>query len=180
MTLDELIEGCKNNNQRCYTKLYNIYKPKLTSVIRQYFKDIDTIEEVLQQTFIKICDKIKSYTNTGSFEGWLIMIAKNNSIDYYRRQKDETELIDNIHLSFNPEGEIELEENIEINSKLIKGCIGQLPPAYRTVFDLHVIQEYQHKEIAEMLGITEGSSKSNLFKAKNKIRKILNSRFEFN
>ena len=180
MTLDELIEGCKNNNQRCYTKLYNTYRPKLTSVIRQYFKDIDTIEEVLQQTFIKICDKSKGYTNTGSFEGWLIMIAKNNSIDYYRRQKDETELIDTIHLSFNPEGEIELEENIEINSKLIKYCIGQLPPAYRTVFELHVIQEYQHKEIADMLGITEGSSKSNLFKAKNKIRKILNSRFEFN
>ena len=102
MTLDELIEGCKNNNQRCYTKLYDTYRPKLTLVIRQYFKDIDTIEEVLQQTFIKVCDKIKTYTNTGSFEGWLIMIAKNNSIDYYRRQKDETELIDNIHLSFNP------------------------------------------------------------------------------
>jgi RNA polymerase sigma-70 factor (ECF subfamily) len=108
------------------------------------------------------------------------MIAKHNSIDYYRRQKEETELIENVHLSFNPEDEIELEESIEINSKLIKGCISQLPPAYKTVFNLHVIQEYQHKEIAEILGITEGSSKSNLFKAKNKIRKILNSRFEFN
>lgn len=180
MTLDELIDGCKNNNQRCYTKLYNIYRPKLISVIRQYFKDIDTIEEVLQQTFIKVCEKINGYTKVGSFEGWLVMIAKNNSIDYYRKHKEETELIDNIHLSFNPENERELNNDIEVNSNLIKGCLNQLPMAYKTVFDLYVIQEYQHKEIAEMLGITEGSSKSNLFKAKNKIKKILNSKFEFN
>jgi RNA polymerase sigma-70 factor (ECF subfamily) len=180
MTLDEIIEGCKNNNQRCYTKLYNIYKPKLTFVIKQYFKDIDTIEEVLQQTFIRICEKIGTYANTGSFEGWLVMIAKNKSIDHFRKQNVEIGLIDNVHLTFNPFSEEELNEDIEVNSNLIKECVNQLTPAYREVFDLYVIQEYQHKEIAEMLGITEGSSKSNLFKAKNKIKKILNSKFEFN
>jgi len=180
MTVDELIEGCKNNTQRCYTKLYNIYRPKLTSVIRQYFKDVDTIEEVLQQTFIKIYEKINSYTNNGSFEGWLVMIAKNKSIDYFRKHKEEVELIDNVHLTFNPYNEKQLNDDIEVNSRLIKECLNSLTPAYREVFDLYVIQEYKHKEIAEILDITEGSSKSNLFKAKNKIKKILNSKFEFN
>lgn len=180
MTLDELINGCKNNDQLCYTKLYNIYKPKLIAIIKQYFKDSDTIEELLQQTFIKIYEKIGSYSNTGSFEGWLVMIARNNTIDYFRKHKEDYELIDNIHLGFNPHKEKEINDDVEVNSNLIKECMKQLPPAYRTVFDLYVIQEYQHKEIAEMLGITEGSSKSNLFKAKNKIKKILNSKFEFN
>jgi len=180
MTLDEIIEGCKNNNQRCHTLLYNMYKPRLSRVIRKYFTDIDTIEEVLQQSFIKIYEKIGSYTNTGSFEGWLIMITKNKSIDYLRKVNHNSELIDNIHLPFNPQEEKQLDEDIIKNSNLIKKCLNTLTPVYREVFDLYIIQEYQHKEIAEILGITVGSSKSNLFKAKNKIKKILNSKFEFN
>lgn len=180
MTLDEIIEGCKNNNQRCYTKLYNTYRPKLTSVIKQYFKDIDTVEEVLQQTFIKVYEKINKYTNTGSFQSWLVMIAKNSSIDYYRKHKEDDELTDNLYLNFNPYSEEQLNEDIKVNSNLIKECVNQLTPSYKEVFDLFVIQEYQHKEIAEILGITVGSSKSNLFKAKNKIKKMLNSKFEFN
>jgi RNA polymerase sigma factor (sigma-70 family) len=178
MTLDEIIEGCKNNNQRCYTKLYDMYRPKLLLVIKQYFKDIDTVEELLQQTFIKVYEKIDKYTNTGSFQSWLVMIAKNSSIDYYRKHKEDDELTDN--LNFNPYSEEQLNVDIEVNSNLIKEYINQLTPSYKEVFDLFVIQEYQHKEIAEMLGITVGSSKSNLFKAKNKIKKMLNSKFEFN
>ena len=180
MTLDELIEGCKNNDQRCYTKLYNTYRPKLLLIVKRYFKDIDTIEDILQQIFIKVYEKINGYTNTGSFEGWLIRIARNYTIDNFRKYKYDSELIDNIHLTFNPYTERQLNEDNDINSTLIKECIDELTPVYKNVFNLYVIQGYPHKEIGEMLGITEGSSKSNLFKAKNKIKNILNSRFEFN
>jgi len=173
MTLDELIEGCKNNNQKCYTMLYNTYRPRLFMIIRRYINDIDTVEEILQLVFIKIYEKINSYNTTGSFESWLVMITKNKSIDYVRKINNNIEIIDNLPIGVNPEEEKQINEDNIINSNLIKEYLNELTPAYREVFELYVIQDYQHKEIAEMLGIKEGTSKSNLFKAKNKIKSLL-------
>lgn len=181
MTLENIIKGCKNNDQRCYTKLYNIYKPKLLLVIKKYFKDIDTVNEVLQETFIKVYQKINNYSDTGSFENWLIIIAKNTSIDYFRKYKYNLELDDNnIHLIFNPEYEKQLEDDIDVNLNLIKESINQLTPAYKKVFNLYVMQDYKHNEISEILGISEGSSKSNFFRAKNKIKEKLNGKLQLN
>ena len=180
MTLDEIIEGCKNNNQKAYNILYDNYKIKLLNVIKKYVNDIDTAKDILQQIFIKVYHKIKTYTVNNSFEGWLILITKNTCIDYLRRYKNNMELIDNIHLTFNPYEEKQIEVDNTIKIRLIKECINYLTPVYKEVFNLYVIEGYEHKEIGMKLGINEGTSKSNLFKAKNNIRKLLNTKLEFN
>jgi RNA polymerase sigma factor (sigma-70 family) len=180
LELPKIIEGCIKNNQRCHTRLYNTYRPKLLMVIKKYIKDEDTSEELLQKSFIKIYENLEKYKFTGSFDGWISMITRNLVIDYTRRKKDvlyrSVEVIDNLHLSFNPMEEIELEEDLEKKSNTIKECISLLSPAYRDSFIMYVVENYSHKEIAEALGISVGCSKSNLFKAKNKIRKLLKTK----
>jgi len=180
LELPKIIEGCINNDQRYHTRLYNMYRPKLLRVIKKYIKDKDTSEELLQKSFIKIYENLERYKFTGSFDGWILMITRNLVIDYTRRKKDvlyrSVEVIDNLHLSFNPMEEIELEEDLEKKSNTIKECISLLSPAYKDSFIMYVVEDYSHKEIAEALGISVGCSKSNLFKAKNKIRKLLKTK----
>lgn len=180
MELPKIIEGCKNNNQRCSTRLYNMYRPKLLRVVKKYIKDDDTAEELLQKSFIKIYENLDRYKFTGPFEGWVSRITRNLVIDHTRRKKDvlhkSIEVIDNLHLSFNPVDENDLEEDLIDKSEAIKDCIDLLTPAYRDSFIMYVVEGYNHKEIAETLGISVGCSKSNLFKAKNKIRKLLKNK----
>lgn len=180
MEINELIEGCKLNNQSCYTKIYNIYKPKLFRLISKYIKDEDTIEELIQQTFIKFYEKINSDYDYKSLDGWFSIIARNLSIDYLRKYKNNSyyELIENYHSLYNPFDDEDINNTIQYNSGLIRKYIDELTPAIKNVFIMHVIQDYKHKEIAEMLGINEGTSKSNLFKAKIKIKNVLNQKIE--
>jgi RNA polymerase sigma-70 factor (ECF subfamily) len=180
MEINELIEGCKLNNQLCYTKIYNIYKPKLFRLISKYIKDEDTIEELIQQTFIKFYEKINHDYNYKSLDGWFSIISRNLSIDYLRKynKNNHYELIECYHSSHNPFEDEDINNTIHYNSGLIKKYIDELTPAIKNVFIMHVIQDYKHKEIAEMLGINEGTSKSNLFKAKIKIKKMLNQKIE--
>jgi len=175
MELNDIIEGCKNNDRRSYNSLYNIYRLKLLYIIKKYIKDSDTAEEILQESFIKISEKIKLFDNVGSFEGWLKMIVKNKAIDYLRKYNNNyhSELSEDMESSCYPQEEYETNKESELNCLLIKKYLNDLTPKYRTVFDLHIIQEYSHKEIAEMMNINEGTSKSNLFKAKNKIKKLM-------
>lgn len=153
-----------------------MYRPKLISVVRKYVKDEDTIEELLQKSFIKIYEKLKSYEFIGSFEGWICMITRNLVIDHIRRKDPllhSSEIIDNVHLVSEDVNLNELEIEFENKINAINECIDLLTPAYKDCFIMYVINECSHKEIAESLGISVGCSKSNLFKAKNKIRKLL-------
>ena len=184
MELEEIISNCQNNNQKYYTILYNLYRTKMLRVIKKYINDLDTCEEILQESFIKMYMKINLYKTNGSFDSWLLTLTRNTTIDYIRKNKNESlilkELDENVYLPINPIEEKLHNEDLINKSNLIINSLDDLTPAYRNVFNMYVIQGYNHNEIAEILSISEGTSKSNLFRAKNKIKKILNNKFELN
>lgn len=159
-----------------------MYYGKMLAVCLRYIQDRDSAEEVLQEGFIKIFDKLEAFDYKGSFEGWMRRIMANTAIDSIRRHKKDPMLTDNDEDfklgSVNPSIECEEEEFTAIKAEMALEAIQELSPAYRAVFNLYVIEEYTHKEIAEILNISEGTSKSNLAKAKQNLQKILIDRFK--
>lgn len=151
----------------------------MLSVCMRYTADRDSAEEVLQEGFIKIFDKLEAFDYKGSFEGWMRRIMSNTAIDSIRKSKKNPILTDNDFKmgAENPMIEAEELEFTGIKAELALKAINQLSPAYKAVFNLYVMEEYTHKEIGEILGISEGTSKSNLSKAKLNLQRILKEQF---
>ncbi|WP_313112219.1 RNA polymerase sigma factor [Aequorivita sediminis] len=169
MTLEELIQQCKKQNAKAQGELYKKYNRILFAICLRYSPNYTEAEDNLQDAFITIFKKVEQYKGKGSFEGWMKRITVNTVLQKYRKQRN-FDIVD--------EGQIEDEAEVEIDSDeipldfLLK-IVQELPDRYRLVFSMYVLDGYQHKEIAEMLGISDGTSKSNLARArmilKNKI-----------
>jgi len=148
----------------------------------RYARDRDSAEEMLQEGFIKVFDKLEGFDYKGSFEGWMRRIVANTAIDQIRKSKKDPLLTDKDEdFKLGTEDRVvekEEQEALEIKAEIAMEAIQNLSPAYRAVFNLYVMEEYTHKEIAEILGISEGTSKSNLAKAKMNLQKILKERFQ--
>ena len=159
-----------------------MYYGKMLGVCLRYINDRDSAEEVLQEGFIKIFDKLDAFDYKGSFEGWMKRIMANTAIDSIRKHKKDPMLTDNDEDfklgAADPMIDQEDEEFVAIKAEMALDAIQQLSPAYRAVFNLYVVEEYTHKEISEILGISEGTSKSNLAKAKLNLQRILKDRFD--
>jgi len=159
----DLIQGCINNDRRMQEELYRRFAPKMYAVCLRYAGNAEEAEDILQEGFIKIFKKISSFRSEGSFEGWIRRIFVNTSIEHFRRK---------IYLQpISEQEENTLEgKSLSILDKLaerdIIQLVQQLSPGYRTVFNMYVVEGYTHKEIGEMLGISEGTSKSQLSRAK--------------
>jgi RNA polymerase sigma-70 factor (ECF subfamily) len=179
--LRHIINGCLQNKRRSQEELFRLYYGKMLSVCMRYTADRDSAEEVLQEGFIKIFDKLEAFDYKGSFEGWIRRIMSNTAIDSIRKSKKNPILTDNDNDfkmgAEDPIIEAEELESIEIKAELALEAINQLSPAYKAVFNLYVMEEYTHREIGEILGISEGTSKSNLSKAKMNLQRILTERF---
>lgn len=147
----------------------------------RYKSDRDSAEEILQEGFIKIFDKLDAFDYKGSFEGWMRRIMANTAIDSIRKSKKDPMLTDNDEdFKLGSENPMVIQEEldlIELKADVALEAIESLSPAYRSVFNLYVMEDYSHKEIAEILGISEGTSKSNLSKAKANLQKILKEKF---
>lgn len=167
-TLETLISRCRKNDSKAQYALYEMMAPKMLGVCRRYVKSIEGAEEVLSNGFVKVFTKIDTYRDEGSFEGWVRRIMVRESINYIRYQR-------NIFVEMEPEWIPELSHSPihdDMASEALLQIIDGLPLGYRTVFNLYAIEGYAHKEIGEMLGITESTSKSQLSKA----RKFLQER----
>jgi RNA polymerase sigma factor (sigma-70 family) len=167
-----LIEEYKNGSTNAFETLYKKYAGKMKGVAFRYVNDSFIAEDILQEVFVKVFNKISSYENTGPFEAWLRRVVVNTSINYYNSVKKETEKIAEFALS--PENENTTNE-IETPYTLqeLMDAVNMLPAGYKMVFNLYAIDKYSHKEIAEALNITEGTSKSQLFKAREFLKKTL-------
>lgn len=179
--LKELIRRCVEQEKDAQEKLFKQFYGKMMGVCLRYTKDRDQAQEVVQQGFIKIFDKLEEFDFKGSFEGWVRRIMVNASIDAIRKRNRSPFLTDEEYV-FN-EHYVEQEHDFgndvtKLKAELAMEAIQGLSPAYQTVFNLYVIENYSHKEIAEILGISEGTSKSNLAKAKQNLRKVLSKKFE--
>ena len=163
ITESDLIKGCINGERRMQEELYRRFSPKMYAVCLRYAGKSDEAEDILQEGFIKIFKKLSTFRGEGSFEGWILRIFVNTSIEHFRRKnylqpvtEKEENTIEGKYLSV-------LDSLAE---KDILGLIRELSPGYRTVFNMYVVEGYTHKEIGDMLGISEGTSKSQLSRAK--------------
>lgn len=179
--LEFLIDGCIKGDRKCQQIVYESYYGKMKSLCLRYARDADEAQDLLQDGFMKVFTKIGKYNQQGSFEGWMRRIIVNNAIDHYRRKKNDFVFTDSDYvLDANAEHE-EVDdydaESSEIKVNQIVEAIQQLSPAYRAVFNLYVMEDYSHKQISEQLGISVGTSKSNLAKAKANLKKILEKEY---
>lgn len=169
MALNELIEKCKLEDIKAQGELYTLYSSKLYSVCLKYSRNATEAQDNLQDAFITIFKNISQYKHKGSFEGWMKRITVNTVLQKYRKERF-FEIVNENQIE---DPEIEVEENSFSLDFLLK-LIQELPDRYRLVFNLYVLDDYSHQEVAEMLGITVGTSKSNLARA----RMILKSKIE--
>jgi RNA polymerase sigma factor (sigma-70 family) len=159
--LDQLIKECQENRIKAQEQLYLLFAPKLFAVCLKYSRNRADAEDNLQDGFMLIYNKIGQYRFQGSFEGWAKRVMVNSVLQKYRTEGVFEIVTEN--LPDEPDVEIEAEE---VSMDFLMGIIQQLPDRYRMVFNLYVIDGYSHKEIAEMLSITDGTSKSNLARAR--------------
>ncbi len=173
MSEKELIQACKANDRKGQKALYELYAPVMLALCRRYVGVLEDAEDVMVEGFFKVFTKIDSYKGEGSFEGWIKRIMVNESLMFLRK---------NNPLRFSEEITDRMRgvEFPGIDSRLTAGQIiallDELPPGYRTVFNLFVIEGYKHREIAEELGISINTSKSQLILARARMAELVQKR----
>lgn len=165
----DLIRKAAKNNRKAQHVLYEIHAPKMLSVCRFYVKDVQKAEEVMLNGFFKAFTNLKSFKNEGSFEGWLRKIMVRASISFLRQQKNIEFLVEEIEAPHNYNN-----INTEIEVAEIQQLIDELPEGYKMVFVMYAVEGYKHHEIGDLLNISEGTSKSQLFKARQMLQKKIN------
>lgn len=169
MTLDELIIQCKRQDATAQGELYKRYSGTLFSICLKYSPNYVEAEDNLQDSFLTIFKRIEQYEGKGSFEGWIKRITVNTALQKYRKKRDFE--INNEEQIEDANEEVEA-ENVPLDF-LLK-IVQELPDRYRLIFNMYVLDGYTHKEIGELLGISDGTSKSNLARG----RAILKAKIE--
>lgn len=176
-----LIDGCMVGERRSQQRVYELFYGKMMAVCMRYTKNADQAKDILQDGFIKVFGSMDQFNRAGSFEGWIRRIIVNTAIDHFRRTKNSFLLLGE-ERSIEDFGDHDAEDVRadevdddwqEVKPADVINAMQKLTPAYRTVFNLYVFEELTHKEIAVMLGINVGTSKSNLAKAKHNLKKLL-------
>ena len=167
-TIEELLIRCKAGERKAQELLYKQFASKMMGVCLRYAVDRMEAEDMLQNGFIRVFQKMNDYRGDGSFEGWVRRVMVHSSIEYYRKHHKMMQVVD-----VESEG---LEQSVNavamanLDAKDLMVLIQKLSPGYRMVFNLYAIEGYSHKEIGEIIGITEGASKSQLSRARTILR----------
>jgi RNA polymerase sigma-70 factor (ECF subfamily) len=170
-----LLERCLCAHRPSQKLLYQTYYSYGMSISLRYANNRDEASEILNDAFMKIFGNLKKFDLSKPFKPWLRKILVNTAINHYHKKQREM----NVEEMQNAKNESDTEKILSaISYQEIIGLLQELPPAYRTVFNLYVIEGYSHDEIAAMLNIATGTSKSNLFKAKEQLKIILTNYFE--
>ncbi len=163
--IKDIINGCLKGNRRDQELLYRRHAAKLYAVCLQYSGNDEEARDILQEGFIKIFENLVHYKHEGSFEGWVRRIMVNTALEKYR-SKHLLHRVDDIDQIPEPDAEPDNEDYAGLQAVDLMGIIRELPPKYRMVFNLYAIEGYSHKEISKMMNISEGTSKSNLSRAR--------------
>jgi len=162
VSLDQLVERCKHNDAQAQSQLYKLYASKLFSVCLKYSRNYVEAEDNLQDAYLTIFKKIGQFKSKGSLEGWMKRITINTALQHYR----SVGVFDIINEDQIEDVTIEVDDDDDMNIDYLLNIIQELPDRYRLVFNLYALDDYSHKEIAAMLTISIGTSKSNLARAR--------------
>ena len=169
MTEAELIKGCRRGDRLAQKMLYERFAPKMFGVCKRYVRSREDAEDVLVEGFFKVYDNIDKFRGQGSFEGWIRRIVVNQALMSLRKKH-------NFQLTVEVSN-IEVQTGINVEDELaaedIMNLLNKLPVGYRTVFNLYVVEGYKHREIAEIMGISINTSKSQLILAKKRLRSLI-------
>lgn len=169
VTEAEYIKGIRKGNRQAQKELYNKYAPVMFGLCRRYVKNPADAEDVMVEGFYKIMTKIDQYTGNGSFEGWMKRIMVNESLMHLRKHHNMNMTVEIADYDMPKSPEIEQ----QLAAQDILNLLDKLPTGYRTVFNMYVIEGLKHREIAEKLGISINTSKSQLILAKKKMREFV-------
>jgi len=173
MVEKELIQRCQNGERKAQNTLWQQYSPKMLSICLRYLKHMETAEDILVQAFYRVYTKIHTYRFAGSFEGWIKRIVINECLMELRKSKSmflTIELDQTNDVALEDYGDpLEYEELINL--------LDQMPTGYRTVFNLYVIEGFKHREIAEKLGVSINTSKSQLLLARRKMQGLIKKKY---
>lgn len=174
----QLIEACKKKDRDAQRRLYEQYAPKMLGVCLRYCKDIETARDLLHDGFFRVFTHIGSYSGNGSFEGWLRRIFVNLAIENYRLERKRNRMIIDIE-QIESDAFIFSDDDFydmgDLTQEDLLSMIRSLPQSYRTVFNLFVFEDMSHKEIGELLGINESTSRSQYSRARAILRKKINA-----
>lgn len=170
-TEQQIIKGCASGDRAFQTKLYDLYAPKMMGVCLRYARNREEAEEILQEGFLRVFTYIHGFKGNGSFEGWIRKIMVNAALFRYRTKSTLQPVIRLDASGYDAADEINIASNLD--AKELLSLVQTLPAGYRIVFNLYVFEGYKHREIAEALDISEGTSKSNLSDARVFLQKAL-------
>lgn len=173
ITESDLIQGSITGDRRMQELLYKTYSPKMFGVCLRYAGNADDAQDILQEGFVKVFKNLARFRGDGSFEGWIRRIFVNTAIEHYRRK------VNMYPVTENQENTVEDKDWTALDRLALKDLleiIQELSPGYRTVFNLYVVEGYTHKDIADILGISEGTSKSQLARAKAILQNVIKGR----
>jgi len=178
-TIDTLVNKCKAGERKAQELLYKQFAAKMLGVCIRYATDRMEAEDMLQNGFIRVFQKMSDYRGEGSFEGWVRRIMVHSSIEYYRKHHKMMQVVD---MNETDEPSVDPVAMANLDAKDLIALIQQLAPGYRMVFNLYAIEGFSHKEIGEIMGISEGASKSQLSRArailKEQVLKTSNKSYE--
>jgi RNA polymerase sigma-70 factor (ECF subfamily) len=167
----QIISEIREGNTNSFKLIYEAFAPKFKGIAYRYTNDVDVANDMVQESFIKIYKKINSYRGDGNFEGWMKRILVNNCLNYISKEKKYIfEVGDS--LAERPSSNWDEAINVLSFDEIVL-LINKLPKGYKTVFNLSVFEGYSHKEIGELIGISESASRSQLTKAKAKLKEEL-------
>jgi RNA polymerase sigma-70 factor (ECF subfamily) len=169
-----VVAGCSKGDTRYQQQLYKHMYSKMMAVCYRYSARPEDAKDLFQDGFIKVFEKIERFNFKGSLEGWVRRIMVNHAIDFYRKNKNKFAISETLVQAENIPSE-EIEEGIfdEVEANELLNLVQKLSPVYRTVFNLYVLDDYSHNDISEELGISVGTSKSNLSKAKKNLKQLV-------
>lgn len=171
-SLEYLIKQCQEQNRKAQEEIYLEFSPVLFSICLRYAENYEDAQDIFQEGFIHIFNKISQFKFEGSFEGWMKRIMVNLNLEKLKKRNNlPFEDYENVIIT-DEEDNNEVEQNFDYQQLL--EAIHNLPPQYRQVFNLYIFEEYSHQKIAEMLSISVGTSKSNLSRARNLLKQKLN------
>ncbi|NNC94454.1 MAG: RNA polymerase sigma factor [Chitinophagales bacterium] len=171
MNMNDIIQGCIEQNRLSQKKLYESYYGKMLAVCMRYASNREEAREIMNVGFFKVFNTIAKYKpKIGNLDGWIYRIMINSAIDHYRKEARHKH-----HATLEHAAPVSKTVDVldTLSAKEILELIQKLPPGYRTVFNLYVMDGFSHKEISAKLGIAEGTSKSNLAKARAKLQKMI-------